>query len=153
MKTKELLSRVAENMSVRRAFGTPYEKDQLLIIPVALVVGGGGGGEGKAAKPGPDNHSPESAVEAVQDDEAGSATGSGGGFGGLVLPTGVYVANGDKVRWVPAVDATLVVLASLSVVRSVIKLRTRGRRRQRPRVVHVHGPGRSRTKRHIRPNN
>ena len=41
----------------------------------------------------------------------------GGGFGGLVLPAGVYVVKGDRVRWVPAMDVTIVVLASLSLVR------------------------------------
>lgn len=51
MEIQELLSRVAENVSVRSAFGTPYEKDQLFVIPVTFVVGGGGGGERTAARP------------------------------------------------------------------------------------------------------
>jgi len=44
-------------------------------------------------------------------------TDAGGGFGGLVMPTGAYVIKGDQVRWVPAVDATIIALASLSLVR------------------------------------
>jgi hypothetical protein len=40
---------------------------------------------------------------------------AGGGFGGLVLPAGAYVVKGGQVRWVPAVDVTIVVLASLSL--------------------------------------
>ena len=54
----------------------------------------------------------------------------GGGFGGLVLPSGAYDVKGDQVRWVPAVDATIVVLASLSLVR--VLARTWARRRRRP---------------------
>ena len=44
-------------------------------------------------------------------------TDVGGGFGGLVLPSGAYVVKGDEVRWIPAVDVTIAVLASLSLVR------------------------------------
>ena len=54
---------------------------------------------------------------------------TGGGFGGLVLPSGAYVVKGDQVRWVPAVDGTLVVLASLSLVRMLARAWTRRRRR------------------------
>ena len=48
MDVENLLAKAAENLSVRRAFGTAYEKDGILIIPVALVAGGGGGGTGTA---------------------------------------------------------------------------------------------------------
>ncbi len=50
MGAQELMSRLSENLSVRRAFGAAYEKDGLLVIPVALVAGGGGGGEGTMPK-------------------------------------------------------------------------------------------------------
>ena len=56
-------------------------------------------------------------------------TDAGGGFGGLVLPSGAYVVKGDQVRWVPAVDATIVVLASLSLARVLARTWTRRRRR------------------------
>ena len=46
MNTRELLDRIAENVSVRRSFGAAYEHGKLLVVPVAFVVGGGGGGEG-----------------------------------------------------------------------------------------------------------
>jgi hypothetical protein len=46
------------------------------------------------------------------------------------MPLGVYVVNGDQVRWVPVVDVTVVVLASLGVVRLLAGLRTRARRHQ-----------------------
>lgn len=119
MNTRELLDRMAENLSVRRSFGAAYERDGLLIIPVALVAGGGGGGEGPIKPPATGRSgATESAVPANSTPPDGQPpTGTGGGFGGLVLPVGVYVVRGDQVRWVPALDATLIVLASLSVVR------------------------------------
>ena len=55
---------------------------------------------------------------------------AGGGFGGLVLPAGAYVVKGDQVRWVPAVDVTIVVLASLGLVRVLARTWTRSWRHQ-----------------------
>jgi uncharacterized spore protein YtfJ len=138
MDVENLLAKASENLSVRRAFGTAYEKDGMLIIPVALVAGGGGGGTGtarsrrgnSAARPG----SPPGAGPAAHDTapQNSGPTDAGGGFGGLVLPSGAYVVKGDQVRWVPAVDATIVVLASLSLVRVLARTWT-GRRRHRGR--------------------
>lgn len=115
MDPKELLSQVAENLSVHRAFGTAYEKNGFLVIPVALVAGGGGGGEGT----GPE----------ADDDHGRVPSGSGGGFGGLVLPMGAYVVKDETVRFVPAIDVTLIVLASLSLARLLIRSRARNLRR------------------------
>jgi uncharacterized spore protein YtfJ len=131
MGTQELLSRVAENVSVRRAFGAAYDKDGLLVIPVALVLGGGGGGEGTVpprslAQPGAGRA--QSAHNGAHQAEGSLPVGSGGGFGGLVMPVGVYVVKGDQVRWVPAVDVTVIVLAGLSAVRLLAGLGTRVRR-------------------------
>jgi uncharacterized spore protein YtfJ len=129
METEELFNRVAENLSVRRAFGTPYEKDGLLVVPVALVAGGGGGGEGPKLPPsllrGVADRSTKPGV--THGSEEHIPASSGGGFGGLVLPMGAYVVKGDQVRWVPAVDVTLVVLAGLSVLRLLVRLRARVR--------------------------
>ena len=47
MDVENLLARASDNLSVRRAFGAAYEKDGMLIIPVALVAGG------RVAVPGP----------------------------------------------------------------------------------------------------
>jgi len=136
MDLEKILARAAENLSVRRAFGTAYEKDGMLIIPVALVAGGGGGGTGtapisggdSAARPdGPPEPAPAGHDAASQDP---GRTGAGGGFGGLVLPSGAYVVKGDQVRWVPAVDTTIVVLASLGLVRVLARTWTRWRARQ-----------------------
>jgi hypothetical protein len=47
----------------------------------------------------------------------------------VVLPSGAYVVRGDQVRWVPAVDTTILVVASLSLVRVLARAWTRRRRR------------------------
>ena len=125
MDTQELMSRIAENLSVGRAFGTAYEKDGLLVIPVALVAGGGGG----ALSPEDQGRRPASAAAP----DSTTRSGSGGGFGGLVLPIGAYVVKDDQVRWVPAVNVTVIVLASLSLLRVLARLWTRDRRRRRRR--------------------
>jgi uncharacterized spore protein YtfJ len=129
------LAKAADNLSVRRAFGTAYEKDGILIIPVAIVAGGGGGGTrgnrrgNPAAGPG---SPPEEAATAhgITPLDSGR-TEAGGGFGGLVLPSGAYVVKGDQVRWVPALDVTIAVLASLSLVRMLARTWTRQRRHRR----------------------
>ena len=133
MNTRELLDRMAENLSVRRSFGAAYERDGLLIIPVALVAGGGGGGEGPIKPPAAgSNSATETAVPAKGAPPDGQPLiGTGGGFGGLVLPVGAYVVKGDQVRWVPAFDVTLIVLASLSMVRLLVPLMKNTRRRKR----------------------
>jgi hypothetical protein len=43
---ENLLTKVSGNLPVRRAFGTAYEEDRMLVIPVAVVAGGGGAGTG-----------------------------------------------------------------------------------------------------------
>jgi uncharacterized spore protein YtfJ len=147
MDAENILAKVSENLSVRRAFGAAYEKNGVLIIPVALVAGGGGGGTSRprsgdsAAHPdgsaepdatpqdsGPVDAGPRDA--GPRDAGRGDAgrTDAGGGFGGLVMPTGAYVVKGDQVRWVPAVDVTIVVLASLSLVRILARAWSRRRR-------------------------
>ena len=133
MDMENLLAKAADNLSVRRAFGTAYEKDGMLIIPVALVAGGGGGGTARTRRDNPAaglGSSPEEGATPhdITPQDSGR-TEAGGGFGGLVLPSGAYVVKGDHVRWVPAVDATIVVLASLSLVRVLARAWTRRRRR------------------------
>jgi hypothetical protein len=122
MDVENLLVKASDTVSVRRAFGPAYEKDGMLIIPVAIVVGGGAGrprrGNSAARSGGP----PEEGH--VAHDTVPADTGrmdSGGGLGGLVLPSGAYVVKGDQVRWVPAVDTTIVVLASLGLVRALAR--------------------------------
>jgi uncharacterized spore protein YtfJ len=129
MDVQELLGKVAQHLSVSRAFGTAYEKDGALVIPVALVAGGGGGGEGTSGV------TTEDAVEASKpsvdesDGDAQASSGSGGGFGGVVLPAGVYVVKDDNVRWIPAVNANLVIVVVFMTVRMIARARRRARRR------------------------
>jgi uncharacterized spore protein YtfJ len=130
------LAKVADNLSVRRAFGSAYEKDGTLIIPVAIVAGGGGGGTGRG-RPGDQAAGPDGQPVAAATASDGTAqdpgrTEAGGGFGGLVLPSGAYVVQDGQVRWVPAVDVTLTVLASLSLARMLARAwRHRSHRRRR----------------------
>ena len=137
MDIEDLLMKVSDNLSVRRAFGTAYEQDGVLIIPVALVAGGGGGGTGRTRHGGPaadTDASPERSAAVPSTHPRDSArVDTGGGFGGLVLPAGAYVVKGGQVRWLPAVDATVVVLASLSLVRILARVATRSRRRHEGR--------------------
>jgi uncharacterized spore protein YtfJ len=137
MDVGNLLMKASDNLSVRRAFGTAYEKDGMLIIPVAMVAGGGGGGVARHRQAGPAADGDPVPERSPAGDEAtaedSGRTDTGGGFGGVVLPAGAYVVKGDQVRWVPAVDTTVVVLGTLSLARILARLWTRsGRRRGRP---------------------
>ena len=134
MDAGNLLEKVSDNLSVRRAFGTAYEKDGMLIIPVAIVAGGGGAGTARARRgnlAGPDGLAEEDLAAHGAAPQAPGQMDAGGGFGGLVLPAGAYVVKGDQVRWVPAVDVTIVVLASLSL--AWVLARTWARRPRRVR--------------------
>jgi uncharacterized spore protein YtfJ len=124
---QELLARVGQNLSVSRAFGTAYEKDGSLVIPVALVAGGGGGGEGPTGSP---TDAPADAEPEVDDvTPTLELSGSGGGFGGVVMPAGVYVVKDDQVRWVPAVNANLVIVVTSLTLRMIARARRKARRR------------------------
>ena len=111
MNVSELMKRVGENLSVQRAFGSAYEKDGVYLIPVALVAGGGGGGGSPIASAHPEADD----LAASNDDAAGA------GFGGVVLPVGAYVIKDGDVRWVPAVNVTLIALGALGVVRLLLR--------------------------------
>ena len=134
MDVENLLAKTSDNLSVRRAFGTAYEKDGMLIIPVALVAGGGGGGTSRtrrgnsAARPGTSPEEDATADGATPQDSG--PMDAGGGFGGLVLPSGAYVVKGDQVRWVPAVDVTIVAVASLILVQVLARTWARRQRRR-----------------------
>lgn len=95
MEIHELLAKAIDSIHVGRVFGTPIERDGVLVIPVAAVQGGGGGGGGTGAGPGGE----------------GEGSGSGGGFGVRARPVGVFVVHDGDVRWVPAVDTARVVRA------------------------------------------
>ena len=123
---------MTSHLSVGRAFGAAYEKDGALIIPVALVAGGGGGGGSE----GPTIHSSVRQFDIDDDDDEDEDDdevdeddtfvgqpmgGSGGGFGGVVMPVGVYVVKDDRVRWVPAINVTLIAICAISLARVLIR--------------------------------
>jgi uncharacterized spore protein YtfJ len=101
--------------SVRRVFGDPIEKDGLVIIPVAMVSGGGGGGSGPAESTGDGDGEVE----------------SGGGFGGMARPVGVFVVSAEDVQWRPAFDVTVLGLAGLALGGLVALVLGRALRRKR----------------------
>lgn len=98
MDAENLVAKAAENLSVRRAFGAAYEKDGMLIIPVAIVAGAGGGGTARDRRghpaAGPGSPPGEAAAERGITAQDAGRTEAGGGFGGLVLPAGAYVVKG-----------------------------------------------------------
>jgi hypothetical protein len=83
-----LLRKVSDDLSVRRAFGTAYEKDGLLIIPVAMVAGGGGGDMGRP-RPGDLAAGPDSLAGAAPEGQApedAERIDAGGGSAGWCCP-------------------------------------------------------------------
>jgi uncharacterized spore protein YtfJ len=120
------LTKAAEDaFTVRRVFGEAYEHGGATIIPVARVMGmvgtGAGGGEGgtstawlgRLGRPPREEPAPargESPGDSP--DTHGHGHGGGGGFGTWVHPLGVYVVDGKGTRWLPAIDANLVLLGA-----------------------------------------
>ena len=104
MTPEEIVTRVGDQLGIRRVFGEPVERDGLVVIPVAVAIGGGGGGSG------PDEQ------------------GSGAGFGGMVRGIGVYAISNGQVRFIPAVDTTA--LAAMGVLLAGLALLTRRRTRK-----------------------
>jgi uncharacterized spore protein YtfJ len=126
---QELLGKISQHLSVSRAFGTAYEKDGSLVIPVAFVAGGGGGGGGGEGPTGP--VAPESTDDSSNAHDSktnAEMSGSGGGFGGAVMPVGVYVVKDDQVRWMPAVNANLAIVVTFLCIRMIARARRRARR-------------------------
>jgi uncharacterized spore protein YtfJ len=114
MQPEDILNRVREVATVRQVFGEPYEKGDMLVVPVARIWGGGGGGTGNDQSGGSEK----------------GRQGQGGGFGIVSRPLGVYVIREGTVSWQPAVDVTRIVLqgqvvaiVALLVVRSLVRRR------------------------------
>jgi uncharacterized spore protein YtfJ len=112
MDMEKMAASVRDMLTVRRVFGEPYERDGVMVIPVATIVGGAGGGKGEREQAG-----------------GGEQEGEGGGFGLIAKPAGVYVIQGDQVRWQPSVDVNrivaggqLVAVVALLVVRRFLRL-------------------------------
>jgi uncharacterized spore protein YtfJ len=114
MDPNELMQQARDALTVKRVFGEPYERDGVTVIPAASIRGGAGGGRGEGGTP----------------DGGGSGSGSGGGFGLTGKPAGVYIIEGNKVRWQPAVDVNRIILGGqivaivlLVVLRGVLRAR------------------------------
>ena len=122
MDVHEVLNHARDAMTVKRVFGDPYEKEGVVVIPVANVMGGAGAGGG----PGPGARPASAGEEAVG--EGAADAGYGMGYGLRASPAGVYVIKGGEVEWKPALDVnrltlqrTGVAIVALCVLRSIIR--------------------------------
>jgi uncharacterized spore protein YtfJ len=108
---QDILDGTRDTYTVGRVFGDPIEKDGVTVVPVAVMAGGGGGGSGPV-----ENKTDKEATDGVaaeRNDAAAEA--SGGGFGGMARPAGVYVIRGENVEWMPAVDANRLAMAGIAL--------------------------------------
>jgi uncharacterized spore protein YtfJ len=105
----EVISNARDSMTVKRVYGDPYERNGVMVIPAAEVMGGGGGGIG---------------------DQPDGGTGSGGGFGLRARPVGVYVVRDDDVSWEPSLDLNRVILGCQLLGLAAILLTHRRLRRR-----------------------
>jgi uncharacterized spore protein YtfJ len=119
---------IVDGASAGRVFGEPISSGGVVVLPAAKVSGGAGGGSGPA----------ENAKQ--------PGGGTGGGFGMSAKALGVFVIReGGKVHWQPAVDVNRIVLGgqlvavtALLLVRAIIKARSTGSKRSRPRLTSGH---------------
>jgi len=116
MDVPEVVTQIRDAITVKRAFGDPYERDGIVLIPVARVGGAGGGGGGEGSEPSQSN------------DANKSGSGFGLGFGLGATPVGAYVIQGGDVRWKPALDVTNIVLRAQAGVIVVLLALLRRRR-------------------------
>jgi uncharacterized spore protein YtfJ len=124
---QEIMDRMAESLTVKRSFGEAYESNGTLVIPVAFVSGGGGGGEGTTVASESDDEVRDDGADESDVEARMGQSGSGGGFGGVVIPLGVYVVADDTVTWKPVLSANL--LAVMTLLFATVVLRTFRRRR------------------------
>lgn len=95
MNVSEIMAMATESAHVKRVFGEPIERNGIVVVPVATVIGGMGGGQG------------------TQTD--GSEQGSGAGIGLVARPAGMYIIKGDDAAWRPALDLNRVILGGQAV--------------------------------------
>jgi uncharacterized spore protein YtfJ len=122
VEVNEILNHARDAMTVKRVFGDPYEKDGVVIIPVANVMGGAGAGGGTGVGARRATSSEDAAGESASD------SGYGMGYGLRASPAGVYVIKGGEVEWKPALDMNrltlqraAVAIVALFVLRSIIR--------------------------------
>ncbi len=131
MDANEVLNHARDAMSVKRVFGDPYEKDGVVIIPVANVMGGAGAGGGTNASVEPEKADEEAQPASADEGAVGAGakdSGYGMGYGLRASPAGVYVIKGGEVEWKPALDMNqltmqraCVAIVALFVLRSIIR--------------------------------
>ncbi|MEO8251896.1 MAG: sporulation protein [Chloroflexota bacterium] len=109
MNVDEMLSGARDVMTVKSVYGEPIERDGILVIPAAKVMGGGGGG-------------------------GDAENNAGGGFGVRATPVGAWIVRDGQVAWEPAIDATriaalamLVAIVFLLTVRSIANANAKAR--------------------------
>ena len=108
MDVDALLTAARDTASVRRVFGDPIERDGVLVIPVAVVLGGGGGG-GRDGQP----------------DQPGEG---GAGFGVWARPIGAYVVRDGRVEFQPAIDVAAIALCATVLLPRLLRAWTRRHR-------------------------
>ncbi|MEX1278532.1 MAG: hypothetical protein WEI16_05725, partial [Chloroflexota bacterium] len=103
MNVDDMLQGARDTMTVSRVYGEPIERNGVMLIPAADIMGGGGGG-------------------------SDSTNNGGGGFGVSARPVGTWIIRGDEVTWEPAIDVNrmalrgmVVAIVFLLVVRSLVK--------------------------------
>ena len=107
MDADSLLKKAMEQVHAGRSYGPVIERSDCTVVPAAYVMSAGGGGGGE----GPDS-------------QGGIGSGAGAGHWSVSWPVGAYVVRDGKATWVPAVDATRVVIAALAVTKLALKLRS-----------------------------
>jgi uncharacterized spore protein YtfJ len=107
MDARELLEQARDQLTARRVFGEPIERDGVTVVPVAAVRGGAGAGQGEREE-----------------------KGWGGGWGGVAKPVGAYVIREGTVSFQPAFDVNRIVLGgqvafivAMLVLRSILRRR------------------------------
>ena len=108
MDVEKLMSTITGDLTPKRVFGEPIERDGVVLVPVASVRGGAGAGSGGR--------------------EGEEGTGGGGGVAAKGL--GVFVVKEGNVSWQPAVDVAklaiagqVFALAFMLVLRSILRRR------------------------------
>ncbi|MET0788613.1 MAG: spore germination protein GerW family protein [Cellulomonas sp.] len=106
---------VNDTLTVRRVFGEAYERDGVLVIPVAKIWGGTGSGSGSGEVGAPAETEGDKPPAGAQ-----VGHGGGGGYGVHVKPVGVFVVDGSGARWQPALDLNRVILGGQLVAAFVL---------------------------------
>lgn len=100
-----VFDRVRSVVSASQAFTEPIHSAGVTVVGVARVAGGGGG-------------------------EMEADGSSDGGLGLVARPVGAYVIQDGKVRFIPAVDVTRVLVVAAVIVAIILIRRARRKRRR-----------------------